>query len=335
MSDLTPLGTITNLKSLSLDFNPVTDVSPLGELANMEFLSIDGRYSNDLAATVPGGLTAGFGMVHELTNPAAGAGSFGISIATMDNRIVVGAPFGGTGLVFVYSAITGERLLTISNPGSNANFGWSVATLEGKIIAGAPGGNGAVYVFDGATGKLLQTLNSTTPQAGSNFGLTLAVVGGNDILVGAPAEDYSGFTNAGAMYLFDGTTGVRTRIPDPAPTTNRFFGSAQSAVGTQKFVAGSGNLFFPRDVVYLFDGTNPTIVVPVPAAGSFFGYDTLGLDGFFLASGRGPIRSARMTARCTFSTAPPSKCCRRCSAQTPRPRQINSSACRWRPPNRR
>jgi hypothetical protein len=84
ISNLTPLGTLTNLKSLSLDFNPIVDVTPLASLVNLEFLSIDGRYSNDLAATVPGGLTAGFGMLREITNPTGANSSFGQAIATMD-----------------------------------------------------------------------------------------------------------------------------------------------------------------------------------------------------------------------------------------------------------
>lgn len=54
---------------------------------------------------------------------------------------------------------------------------------------------------------LLLTIPNPFPAPEDGFGFAVASRG-NDILVGAPADDTNG-TNSGAAYLFDGTTGDR------------------------------------------------------------------------------------------------------------------------------
>jgi hypothetical protein len=166
-------------------------------------------------------------------NPQAGA-QFGWVPAVGDvngdgkGDIVVGANLatvGGNaeqGRVYVFSGADGSLLFTLDtpNPQANANFGGFVAVGDvngdGKadIVVGANldtmGGNagqGRAYVFSGATGALLFTLDTPNPQALGNFGFSAAVGdvngdGKGDIAVGAPGEDLAGNYSQGRVYVF-------------------------------------------------------------------------------------------------------------------------------------
>jgi hypothetical protein len=90
-----------------------------------------------------------------------------------------------------------------------AHFGLALAgvgDIDGDgvpdLAAGAPyqsvagqGNQGQVFLFSGATGARLRTLNDPVPQAGAHFGWTLAGVGDvdgdgvPDLAVGAPYQD--------------------------------------------------------------------------------------------------------------------------------------------------
>jgi uncharacterized repeat protein (TIGR01451 family) len=83
-----------------------------------------------------------------------------------------------------------------------------VAALGHDILVGAPNDStrgasaGAVYLFDGTTGQLLQTFYSPHPQDGGHFGFSIAAFGNDRFFVGAPGDGTSG-----AVYL------VRTGRP--------------------------------------------------------------------------------------------------------------------------
>ena len=216
----------------------------------------------------------------------------------------------GAGTVYVYSAITGERLLTINDPRpfQDDQFGFSVAILEGKIIVGAPGARnpnvpvsppvvGVVYVFDGATGELLQTLTAETPQTNATFGYSVAAVGSN-ILVGSRSEDVTGHVDSGAAYLFDGTTGTQLfRILLPSPAANQFFSTGLSALDDGTLLISATTSGFGQ--VYLIDPSNGAII-NVAAAGSpstLFGGDIYGVSNLFFVgaafdSSAGPLDGA-------------------------------------------
>src|SRR5262245_26436838 len=75
-------------------------------------------------------------------------------------------------------AAPGDLLLAIHNPSPNPGdlFGWSIAARGNDIIVGAYFDDadaedcGIVYLFDGATGALLQTFHHPVPSAGAWFG---------------------------------------------------------------------------------------------------------------------------------------------------------------------
>ena len=105
-------------------------------------------------------------------------------------------PFAGA--AFLFDIATGNLDLTIPNPfpGFDDAFGVSVAQLGGGTIAvGAdldnPGKGtdvGTVYLYD-AAGTLLDTIDNPTPTDGDQFGFSLAAIGCNQLIVGAPHGD--------------------------------------------------------------------------------------------------------------------------------------------------
>src|SRR5262249_45555913 len=134
----------------------------------------------------------------------------------------------------------GDLLHTLPNPTPAAldHFGQSVAVSGNLVVVGAPfdntgaPGTGAVYLFDAASGSLLDTFTNPTPEAFDEFGRSVAV-SGNLVVVGAPFDN-TGAQGAGAVYLFDANS--RTLLhtfANPTPEAFDEFGLS---------VAVSGNL---------------------------------------------------------------------------------------------
>jgi len=161
-------------------------------------------------------------------NPIAGAyfGNPAVGDVNSDGKgeIVVGAinekvgDNNQQGQAYVFSS-DGSLLHTLNtpNPQGFAHFGNRVAVGGGFIVVGAwgeqvgpNGGQGRVYVFSGATGSLLHTLEKPDPpQADAGFGCSVAVgdVDGDttaDIAVGACREDVDVSPNRGRAYVFSG-----------------------------------------------------------------------------------------------------------------------------------
>ena len=215
--------------------------------------------------------------------------TFGASVAAVGNNVLVGAPRDDTGAAdagaaYLFDGSTGALLRTFQKPTPDAGdyLGWSVAAMGQNVLVGAVGDDtgasyaGAAYLFNGASGALLRTFQKPTPHASDDFGDSVAAVGQN-VLVGAKYDD-TGTTDAGAAYLFDGTTGALLQtFPNPSPEHMDWFGHSVAAVG-QNVLVGA-----PRDntgaseagAAYLFDGATGallrTFLNPTPAANDWFG----------------------------------------------------------------
>ena len=69
---------------------------------------------------------------------------------------------------------------------------------------------------------LVKTFPNPTPAAGDSFSWSVAALGNDHVLIGAP---YDGPTNAGAVYLF-GTNGtLLTTFTNPSPAYTTWFGN--------------------------------------------------------------------------------------------------------------
>ncbi len=208
-------------------------------------------------------------------NPA-GKTQFGGAVAGRAGKIVVGPGINASGGVHVLDGATGALLVTIANPAPAADdwFGAAVAWVGDDVLVGAPLSDvagldrGVAYLFDGATGALLQTF--TRPDAVPGwFGYAVAGYG-DDALIGV--EGLLGPNGEGA-YLFDGATGALLQsFSDPnagTPLAGRF-GRTVVVDGADVLIAST----FGASAVYRFDAAGTlleTYADPEPEDAEEFG----------------------------------------------------------------
>ena len=148
---------------------------------------------------------------------------FGSSCALSGNTLLVGAANAQvnniqSGVAFLYDVLTGKLLHTLLPSVRNLadSFGSTVAITDGKAIVSARtfGGSddGAVFIFDLATGVELQKLDGASA---AEFGWSLAAEG-KLLLVGARKENNA----TGAAHLYDLTTfaKIKSFVPSIATT---------------------------------------------------------------------------------------------------------------------
>ncbi len=244
-------------------------------------------------------------LLHTLTSPNANyRGYFGVFVAGVadadgDGRgdLLIGAgreTVGGSSLAgraYLFSGATGALLHTLEspNPQSNVALFGSVADVpdadgdgRGDLLVGAPEENigishvGRVYLFSGATGTLLHTLEPPgLSSGGEGFGYDVAGVsdvdgdGRGDLLVGAADADVGGVAYAGQAYLFSGATGALLHTLE-SPDLEPLFGAGESFGSSVAGVAdadgdGRGDLLvgayranagaYGAGRAYLFSGT--------------------------------------------------------------------------------
>lgn len=192
------------------------------------------------------------GILHRLRPPEVGTtGSFGISVSGIpdvdgDGRgdVIVGSRYGGS--VHVFSGLTGNHLRTLREPNAAGGtwFGNAVSGLtdldgddKGDVAVGAPREDiepdreefeGGVYVFSGATGRLLEALTARDA-AIKWFGFTVSQIpdmnrdGKDGLGVGVWARRVSDVESPSRAYVFEHTQlipaldVVMTAHIDPSP----------------------------------------------------------------------------------------------------------------------
>ena len=209
-------------------------------------------------------------LLHTFLHPTPEAGDeFGDCVRALGNKVFVSAPkddAAGTdaGAVYLFDSPSGELLKTFLNPtpeAGDAFGGWrATAALGSKVVIGArlddtlATDTGTVYVFEGPIPEPLLTIPNPTPEVGDNFGCVAAV--GDNILVGVYNDDTAA-EDAGAAYLFDGTTAELLRtFADPTPGEFDRFGRV-AALGNNVLVSATRDDIVGTDAgaVYLFDST--------------------------------------------------------------------------------
>ncbi|MEZ6072238.1 MAG: hypothetical protein R3C10_18765 [Pirellulales bacterium] len=156
--------------------------------------------------------------IHSIDNPDPEFSDlFGGSIDAKGRFAIVGAfeddgpTLDDTGAVFLCNLDTGEILLRIDNPSPTHNrFGYKVAFVGDNIAVGTRDdddekGQDGVFIFDGVTGELIDSLSEPRGKRGTYFGFDIASVG-TDLVVGAHASNIDGQAGEGAAYLFDGSS---------------------------------------------------------------------------------------------------------------------------------
>jgi FG-GAP repeat/FlgD Ig-like domain len=188
-------------------------------------------------------------------------------------------------LVLQAMAQTPKSLLTLKppTPAAGDRFGTAVVAFGNDILVGAPGDDslatdaGAVYLFEGGTGKLLRAFLNPTPAAGDSFGAAIAVAG-SFVIIGAPGDDAFAL-NHGVAYVFDGNTGVvLDALRSPNDTANDRFGSSVAAGGNLIIVGAPFVDTQSPDAgaVYLFDlnTRQPLREIPLPENDDFAHFGT-------------------------------------------------------------
>jgi len=156
-----------------------------------------------------------FRLVKTIISPnPSGGGFFGQSLAVAGDRFLVGSRDCNDtvcGAVHLFDSDGNlVRSIFAPTPEGFSGFGDSVGAMGGYLLVGATLDDtagpdaGAAYLFDGATGDLLQTFLNPNPDPGAPFSRDFfgnSVTGfGDDVLVSAPDEDIAG-DDAGAVYL--------------------------------------------------------------------------------------------------------------------------------------
>ena len=220
-------------------------------------------------------------------NPARG-GMFGCALATVGNRLLIGAyqentpdKPKGAGAAYVFDARTGELLHTLQkpSPAEGDYFGMFVGVLGENFLVscirddtGAKDA-GALFLYDSATGELLWAFRKPEPKANDLFGHSFAAIG-DDVVVGRAFEN----EGSGTAYLFEGSTGkVLQTFPNPDPSSEKGFAFAVAELDGNILI-GDNNFHPPRadgGVVYLFDRVTGDVLRtfhnPNPAVNDNFG----------------------------------------------------------------
>ena len=249
----------------------------------------------------------GVGVRTSTGHPGTGIGSrYGHSLARVGSgHYVVGAVQDGSGAnaggsVFVYNQ-EGVLLATVTNPtpATSEQFGDAVAAVgSNRFVVGAPRdsthgmGAGIAYLYD-LGGALVATV--TNPTTGNpeedDFGRSVAGVGTNKFLVGAPSAELN-LGPVGLAYLFDYDGTFVGAITNPTAVIDEEFGSSLAAMGSDRFVVGDpgdGTDGHRSGRAYLYDLERQlltTITNPAPWEDDEFGRSaaSIGTNGFSITA---------------------------------------------------
>ena len=194
--------------------------------------------------------------------------NFGSTLASADDRLLVGAPGAyssasgsnsKTGAAYLMTISSGVQRFKLVPPTAAAydEFGSSVAVHGSRVVVGARAG-GYVYLFDAATGVASSRVTPTGGGMAIHFGHSVAL-DATRIVVGAPRDDQATHADCGAVYVFDASSGAQTsRVVSPAPAGSGHFGYAVATEGSTStlLVGAPGESSAGR--VYAYNETLPS-----------------------------------------------------------------------------
>lgn len=240
-------------------------------------------------------------LLTTFTNPVASKDDlFGRSVAALgSDRVIIGAS-GRTSdyaneAVYLFTA-NGQLLTTFTNPipADNIFYGEAVAAvntdrvLVGTYQSGFASGIERVFLFS-TNGALVTTFTNPPRTGGASFGRSVAALGSDRVLVGAPLDSTSGAQN-GLVHLFSTNGELLKTFTNPAPASAIDFGSSVTAVRSVEVLIGTRGAA-DAGAAYLFTTNGilrATFTNPTPQIGERFGSSmaALGSDRILIGAPR-------------------------------------------------
>jgi hypothetical protein len=222
------------------------------ELTMVNNLVLVGTYSDD-GASQAGSVhvynAEGGDYLRTIYHPnPKNSGSFGISMAPLENLAIIGTFTNSA--AYVIDPSTGFVNLKIGRPSGSLtkNFGASVAAIQSDILVG--GRSSSVYRFDGITGAIKASYND--PGMSGLFGFTIAGAG-SKVLVGAK-KAHGTESKDGVCYVFDANSGTLLKtISNPDPDKGGWFGMDISVYNDRYALIGDPMDASKNGVAYLYD----------------------------------------------------------------------------------
>ncbi|NNC92174.1 MAG: hypothetical protein HKN80_06745 [Acidimicrobiia bacterium] len=251
----------------------------------------------------PGGLWSQSARLEPTGNP--GVVNFGSSVDLAGNTVVIGAPAGGTGAVYVFNA-DGEgvwaetTVLTPTDAQAGDLAGTDVALSGDTILVGASlqdaagASSGSAYAFvrggDGTWSQQAKLIASDAA-AGDLFGDAVELVA--DIaVIGARANDDAG-SGSGSAYVFtrspEDIWSEQAKLLASDAAAAGLFGAALSFDGAQLVVGAPG-----AGAAYIFD--SPGWLQSVPLEGELLYGGDVAIDGEALAVATQAVPSGTVDA---------------------------------------
>ena len=224
------------------------------------------------------------------------SGGFGAPVAAVgvDRVLIGGSTSDASGIAYLFDT-NGTLITTFTNPAPSSGefFGSAMAGVGADlVIIGAQGdrsgpntagaAHGAAYLYR-TNGEMVRSFFSPAPRAYEFFGSSIAVVGNDRVLIGAPSTYHEGITNGGSAYLFHTNGTLLATFTNPTFAYGDAFGFPVVAVGDDRLLIGAhrdnaGASF--AGAAYLFD-TNGAVLAaftnPTPAYAEWFGYSLAAL----------------------------------------------------------
>lgn len=218
-----------------------------------------------------GGITTAMLQTGAVTAPAIAPGAVGLAGLACRTGI-------GTG-----------TLVPHPQPAANDIFGTVAGWPDGGFAVAARRHDGTytdegrVYAFDSA-GTLRATLVSPSPEAGEEFGVSVAAVGADRLLVGTTYSGPGHETGRAHLFHRNGTHLLTINRPEPGAVDWTYFGTYLSALADGRLLLGAhcysppGQNFAGRAYLYDTNGVRlATFVNPTPQTDDHFGQALCGL----------------------------------------------------------